>query len=97
MGKVSGGPFEIPYGALLPRAAECTNLLVPVAFSASHVAFCSVRMEANWMVLGQSAGIAAAIAAAEARAAGGGPGRVHDVDLNVLHAALLTAGQVLHP
>ena len=49
------------------------------------------------MVLGEIAGVAAALAAAAACAAGGGPGLVHGVDLGALHAALLAAGQVLHP
>ena len=55
-----GGPFQIPFSAILPRTSEALNLLVPVALSASHVAFSSIRLEITWMVLGQSAGIAAA-------------------------------------
>lgn len=58
-----GQPHHIPYRSLLPKAGECDNLLVPVCLSATHVAFCSVRVEPTWMVLGQSSGIAAALAA----------------------------------
>eukprot|EP00035_Acanthoeca_spectabilis_P015869 m.319310 g.319310 ORF g.319310 m.319310 type:complete len:493 (+) comp16445_c0_seq90:461-1939(+) len=82
------GPWEIPYAAITPRETEATNLLVPVAVSASHVAFATIRLELTWMVLGQSAGVAAAIAAI-----GGVP--VQQVPLPALHAALLKAGQVL--
>ena len=89
------GPFEVPYAALLPQVSEATNLLVPVALSASHVAFCATRLEPTWMVLGQSAGIAAALACQAA--APGQPGLVHGVDVNVLHGALLAADQRLHP
>jgi hypothetical protein len=55
-------PFPISYRAIVPRKEECTNLLVPVCLSASHVAYGSIRMEPVFMILGQSAGTAASIA-----------------------------------
>ena len=81
-------PFEIPYRALLPRRAQATNLLVPGALSASHVAFCAVRLEPTWMVLGESAGVAAAAALRQGAA-------VQDVDVPALQARLRALGQVL--
>ena len=64
-GRPHGFAYHIPYRAITPSASECSNLLVPVALSASHVAYCSVRVEPTWMTIGQSAGIAAALAAKE--------------------------------
>ena len=55
-------PYPISYGSIIPKATECTNLLVPVSLSASHIVFGSIRMEPVFMVLGQSASIAASIA-----------------------------------
>lgn len=62
-GRRNGYPYHIPYRAILPKAAECENLLVPVALSCTHVAISSIRVEPTWMILGQSAGIAAAMSA----------------------------------
>jgi hypothetical protein len=56
------GPYPVSYRALLPRPTECDNLLVPVCLAASHIAYGSIRMEPVFMVLGQSAGTAAALA-----------------------------------
>ncbi|MGI9474693.1 MAG: FAD-dependent oxidoreductase [Rubripirellula sp.] len=52
-------PYPISFSALLPKSNECTNLLVPVCLSATHIAFGSIRMEPVFMVLGQSAATAA--------------------------------------
>lgn len=55
-------PYEISYRTITPKKEECINLLVPVCVSASHVAFCSIRVESTWMQLGNAAGIASSIA-----------------------------------
>lgn len=54
------GPYPIAYRSLIPKAEECKNLLVPVCLSASHIAYGSIRMEPVFMVLAQSAALAAA-------------------------------------
>ena len=54
--------YGIPYGALVPRREHAANLIVPVCISASAVAFASVRMEPQYMMLGAAAGTAAALA-----------------------------------
>lgn len=55
-------PFPISYRSIVPKQDECENLLVPVCLSATHVAYGSIRMEPVFMILGQSAGTAAAMA-----------------------------------
>ena len=81
-------PYGIPYRSLLPRRDECENLVVPVCISASHVAFSSFRMEPQYMIAGESAGVAAAMAARAGSA-------VHDVPIDRLMSRLRTRGQVL--
>jgi hypothetical protein len=56
------GPYPIAYRSIVPKQAECRNLLVPVCLSASHIAFGSIRMEPVFMVLGQSSATAAVMA-----------------------------------
>ena len=53
------GPYPVSYRALIPKATECKNLLVPVCLSASHIAYGSIRMEPVFMVLAQSSAVAA--------------------------------------
>lgn len=87
-------PYQVPFGAITPRRAQCTNLLVPVALSASHVAFSSVRIELTWMAVGHSAGVAASMAA-KIRSSHNASAAVQDLDLAQLHARLVAEGQVL--
>ena len=62
IGVPTKGPYQIAYGALIPKPDQCDNLLVPVCVSSSHIAFGSIRMEPVFMVLGQSAATAAVLA-----------------------------------
>ncbi len=55
-------PYPVSYRSIRPKASECTNLLVPVCLSASHIAYGSIRMEPVFMVMGQSAATAAVLA-----------------------------------
>ena len=81
-------PYPISYGAIVPRAEECENLLVPVAVSASHIAYGSIRMEPVFMALAQSAATAAAIAIDRDLP-------VQAVPYDLLRERLLADGQVL--
>ncbi|MFO0850020.1 MAG: FAD-dependent oxidoreductase [Gemmataceae bacterium] len=83
-----GGPYRISYRAIVPTAGECPNLLVPVCVSASHIAYGSIRMEPVFMVLGQSAATAAALAIDDRC-------DVQRVDYTKLRARLLADKQVL--
>ncbi|MCR9199430.1 MAG: FAD-dependent oxidoreductase [Planctomycetaceae bacterium] len=81
-------PYQIAYGSMIPRRTECTNLLVPVCVSSSHIAFGSIRMEPVFMILGQSAATAAVMAIDADQ-------HVQDVDYDALRQRLLDDGQVL--
>jgi hypothetical protein len=82
------GPYGISYGSLVPKKAQCENLLVPVCTSSTHIAYGSIRMEPVFMILGQSAATAA-ILAIEAKQA------VQDVPYGRLRQRLLADKQVL--
>jgi hypothetical protein len=81
-------PYAIAYGSLIPRRGQCSNLLVPVCVSSSHIAFGSIRMESVFMILGQSAATAACMAI-DGRLA------VQDVDYPQLRTRLLADKQIL--
>jgi len=72
-------PYQIPFRSLLPKEGQADNLLVPVAISASNVAYSSLRMEPGFMALGEAAGIAAALASK------------YGLSVNVLESGLLRA------
>ncbi len=86
--QVGVSPYPVAYRSLVPKEAECGNLLVPVCLSASHIAYGSIRMEPVFMVLGQSAATAAC-QAIDARVS------VQKVDYRKLRERLLADKQVL--
>jgi hypothetical protein len=81
-------PYPIAYRAIVPKAKECENLLVPVCLSATHIAYGSIRMEPVFMILAQSAATAACLAIDDQVA-------VHEVNYRKLRSRLLADLQVL--
>lgn len=81
-------PYQIAYRSLTPKRAECENLLVPVCLSASHIAYCSLRMEPVYMALGHACGLAAVQAIH-------GKSSVQGIDVKALREKLLTQKAVL--
>ena len=78
-------PYPVSYRSIHPKASECTNLLVPVCLSASHIAYGSIRMEPVFMTLSQSAAIAASAALKQGVS-------LHDLPYDSLSAELRHAG-----
>ncbi|HWB98995.1 MAG TPA: FAD-dependent oxidoreductase, partial [Bryobacteraceae bacterium] len=81
-------PYEIPYRILLPKREQASNLLSPVSFSATHVTYSTVRMEPQYMILGQASGTAAALAIRSHKS-------VHDIDVNRLRQMLVDQKAIL--
>jgi len=73
---------------LLANNRQADNLLAPICVSSSHIAFGSIRMEPVFMILGQSAAIAAVIAIDDDMS-------VQDVPYQKLGERLLRDGQIL--
>ena len=82
------GPYRISYGSIVPKKEECTNLFVPVCVSSSHIAYGSIRMEPVFMILGQSAAVAACLAIDEKCS-------IQDVSYNQLKKLLENKNQIL--
>ena len=87
-GNITFPPYPISYRSIVPKAEECSNLLVPVCVSASHIAFGSIRMEPTFMMLGQSAATAACLAVDD-------NATVQLLDYEKLHNRLISDGQTL--
>jgi hypothetical protein len=83
-------PYPIAYRSIVPKKEECNNLLVPLCLSASHVAYGSIRMEPVFMIMGQSAGVAASIAM-DADVS------VQDINMDKLRQHLEAENQILYP
>ena len=81
-------PYQIGYGSIVPKKNECTNLFVPVCMSSSHIAYGSIRMEPVFMILAQSASLAANIALKKGVS-------VQDVPYLELEKELRKSGQIL--
>ncbi len=88
IGVSTNGPYEIAYGALVPKKEQCQNLFAPVCVSSTHIAFGSIRMEPVFMILGQSAATAASIAIDRDIP-------VQEVPYEVLREQLVKDGQIL--
>ena len=82
-----GKHYDIPYRALVP--CGCDNLLVAGrCISAAHEALGAVRVQPICMIMGQAAGTAAAICAAEGK-------RPADINVGALQANLKAQGAIL--
>jgi len=81
-------PYKISYRSIIPKKDECTNLLIPICLSVTHAAYGSVRMEPVFMILGQSAAIAASLAVDNKTA-------VQDLKYELLYGNLVNCKQVI--
>ena len=81
-------PYQIDLGSIMPKKDECSNLLIPVCVSCSHIAFGSIRMEPVFMILGQSAGTVASLALKSKN-------NIHDLTYDEIKAQLISDGQIL--
>lgn len=81
-------PFPISYRSIVPKKEECTNLIVPICLSATHIAFGSIRMEPVFMVLGQSSAVIACLAIDKSKA-------VQDLEYGILKKELIKYAQII--
>ncbi|MEQ8881985.1 MAG: FAD-dependent oxidoreductase [Cyclobacteriaceae bacterium] len=88
LGVEPGQPYQIHLGSILPKRNECSNLIVPVAVSSSHIAFGSIRMEPVFMILGQSTGVIAALSVDRGE-------KIHDIPYEEIKAKLIEGNQIL--
>ncbi|HEX4144737.1 MAG TPA: FAD-dependent oxidoreductase [Pirellulales bacterium] len=79
-------PLQLPYRICVPKCVD--GLLVPVACSASHVGYQTIRMEPVFMALGEACGIAAQIAQPTR-------GDVRTIDAAALQREILRRGGVV--
>jgi hypothetical protein len=80
--------YQIDLGTIIPKKEECSNLLVPVALSSSHIAYGSIRMEPVFMILGQSSGTVAALALESNK-------EINELPYKMIRTKLIEDGQVL--
>jgi len=80
--------FAIPYSSIVPQKSECSNLIVPVCMSASRIGYGAIRLEPQFMMMGQASGVAAVHAITENVA-------VQQVNIEKLQARLAQLGQIL--
>jgi malonyl CoA-acyl carrier protein transacylase len=83
-----GYSYQIPLSVVLPPANVLSNLLVPVCVSSSHVAYSTLRMEPQFMIMGHSTGVVAALSIQTGAT-------VQNIDTAVLHSLLLADNQTL--
>lgn len=88
-GKQPSTRYGISFRSIIPKTTECTNMLVPVCVSASHVAYSSIRMEPVYMMLGQAAATAAVLAIDAGKT-------VQELQYSDLKEQLSNQGQVMH-
>lgn len=84
-------PYDVPFRMIIPARGTAANLLVPVALSASHVAFASTRIETMLMAIGTAAGVAAT------QLIDGSVKTVQDIDVAKVQSILVSGfGQQIH-
>jgi hypothetical protein len=40
--------YDVPFGVMLPKRGQASNLMVPVAISSTSIAYSSTRIEGMW-------------------------------------------------